>query len=945
MKSPVSNLTARLSFAGGAAFLASLLACVSPAHAATPPSATALGSFSQSLAAPSRVATDAAGNLYVTEPQTGRVVVMDGFGRTVAVKPGFAGPLAIALDAQGNIYLSEADRGRVSVFDPQWNPLYALGAGDGEFILPGHLALDAVGTNLTVYVSDSLTNRVKAYQNGVLVRTLGERADGPGRFFFPAGLCVNPAGDLFVVDQNFDRVEVFDRAGAFLRTWVLHPPGVTTWAGRSQGIATDGQGRVFVADTFQGCVTAFDENGVFLSSIGRFGSGVGQMLSPGGLAFDGTGRLFVASENTARVEIFGLDCFLQFTATPAAQVVGLGSNATFAVTPGCSGPFTYQWRNGTNDLTDGGTVSGATNATLTLNGVTTADAGSYTVVVTGPNGVSTSPAALLLVVTQPAITRGPVSRTANERSSTYFDVLTTGVSIGYQWLYNGSAISGANDRILTLTNLHPSDAGAYSVIVTNAAGGTTSTVATLTINALPIIASQPVSQTLPEWSILTLASEAVGSPTLSYQWYWKNLPLSGRTATSFSLTNVNPSMNGSYYLVAINSAGRATSAVATVTVTPDTVAPRALSATGGYSTNRTILVTFSKPVNTSAAQSRLNYELAGPGNLTILSAVLANGTNVTLTLNGPRTAGGNYVLKVKNIPDTAYTPNLLSPNPTSLPMASTVELANLNTQSWKFLQVTNNAMDSQPWTTAAFADTTWSNGFGLFYGNRSNSTYQPNPNPNIRLPLVLNSSDSNNTKALTIVNVFTNSGNAVREITYYYRTSFNFTGETNGAQLLLRTLIRQGAVFYLNGQEILRVRMPTTPAKMTYATLASSSGSLVWEPAWTNAARVLTTGALVTGTNVLAVEVHQSSNTSSDTALGVRLEASVARFVAPPPTFTSTLIGSGMQFVWSDPFYLLESAPTVNGPWTTVSTTSPALVTTDQMNSARVQFYRLRRYL
>jgi sugar lactone lactonase YvrE len=945
MKPLITSPTARLSSACGVALLASFLACHSPATAATPPEVMALGSITQSLATPSRVATDAAGNLYVTDPQAGQVVVFDGFGRMVSAKPGFAGPLAIALDAQGNIYLAESERGRVTVFGPQWNPLYTLGAGDGEFTLPSHIALDSVGTNLTVYVSDSRTNLVRAYENGVLVRSFGGFGSGPGQFNFPAGVCVNAAGDLIVVDQNNDRVQVFDRAGGFLRAWSLRPPGVTLRSGRTQGIALDGQGRVFVADTFQGCVKAFDENGVFLSFVGQFGRGVGQMLSPGGLVLDGTGRLFVACANTARVEIFGLDCFQQFNATPAAQVVGVGSNVSFMVTPACSGTYTYQWRKGTNNLTDGGTVSGATNELLTLTGVTAADSGSYTVVISGPTVTTISPAALLFVVTPPAITRGPISRTANERTSTFFDVLTTGASLGYQWLFNGSAITGANDRIITLTNLQPSDAGAYSVIVTNAAGGSTSTVATLTITALPVIAVQPASQTLPEWSILTLASEAVGSPTLTYQWYWKNVPLSGRTTTSFSLTNANPSMNGDYYLVAINAAGRATSAVATVTITPDTVPPQALSAAGGYATNRTILVAFSKAVNLSAAQSRLNYELSGPGNLTILTAVLANGTNVTLTLNGARTAGGNYVLKIKNIPDTAYAPNLLSPNPTSLPMASTVELANLNAQPWKFLQVTNSVMDSQPWTTPAFADTTWANGFGLFYGNRSNSTYQPNPNPNIRLPLVLNPSDANNTKALTIVNVFTNSGNAVREITYYYRTRFNFTGETNGAQLLIRTLIKQGAVFYLNGQEVLRLRMPSTPTKMTYATLASSSGSLTWEPTWTNAARVLPSSALVTGTNVLAVEVHQSSNTSSDTALGVKLEASVARFVAPVPTFTSTLTGNGMQFVWSDPFYLLESAPEVNGPWTTVSTTSPAFVTSAQMQNAQVQFYRLRRFL
>jgi hypothetical protein len=132
---------------------------------------------------------------------------------------------------------------------------------------------------------------------------------------------------------------------------------------------------------------------------------------------------------------------------------------------------------------------------------------------------------------------------------------------------------------------------------------------------------------------------------------------------------------------------------------------------------------------------------------------------------------------------------------------------------------------------------------------------------------------------------------------------------------------------------------------MTYSTLASSSGNLTWDPAWTNAPRILATNTLVTGTNILAVEVHQSSNTSSDSALGVKLDISVNRFVAPAPAFNSAMTGSGLQFQWNDPFYLLEAASSLDGPWTTVSTLSPVLVPKSQMQDPPVQFYRLRRYL
>ena len=943
MKPYLANPTALLKVTCGTALLTGLLTWSPTALGVTPPSATALGHFDQLLSTPERVATDAAGRVYIADSQAGQVVVVDGFGRLVSAKPGFAQPLAIAVDAQGNIYLAEAGRGRVTVFDPQWNPLAALGIGDGEFVLPGHIALDAGTSNLIVYVTDSGTNRVKAYENGVLVRTIGGPGSGPGQFNFPAGICVNPAGDLFVVDQNNDRVQVFDRTGLFLRAWSLRPPGITIRSGRSQGIANDGQGRVFVADTFQGYVKVFDESGVFLSLVGHLGRGVGQVLSPAGVALDGQGRLFVTSANSSRVEIYGLDCFQQCTAMPAAQVVAAGTNVTFSVAPSCAGPFTFQWRNGTNDLADGGTVAGATNATLTLTGVTAADEGIYTVAVTGPAGTAVSPAAILVVVSPPTITRNPLGRTAHERASTTFDVLTTGAALGYQWLFNGSPITGANASTLTLTNLQPSDAGAYSVIVSNAAGSAPSAAATLTVIEIPVIALQPASQTLPEWSTLTLAAEVVGSPTLTYQWYWKTSALSGRTSPSFSLTNANPSMNGNYYLVAANAAGRATSAVATVTVTPDTAAPRVIAAAGGYATNRTILVTFSKPVNANGAQFSRNYSLVGPGAPAIVSAVLSNGTNVTLNLSGPRTAQGNYVLQVQDILDTALTPNLLSPNPTAIPLSSTISLAGINSQPWKFLQISNAPPAS--WFQPTFTDTTWSNGFGIFYGNRTNSPWQPNPNPNVKLPLILTSSDPNNTKVYTILNVFTNAGNVTPEVAYYFRTEFDFPGETNGAALALRTMVDDGAVFYLNGKEAARLRMSAAPTVITYTSVATSSGSQSWEPAFTSAPGVLTSTALKPGRNVLAVEVHQNNTTGNDITLGLLLEASVARFTAAAPALAASASLSGLNFTWNDPFYLLESAPVLNGPWTTVSTTSPALVSPAQMQATPAQFFRLRRYL
>ena len=166
---------------------------------AAAPNVTPLGALSAQLRGPARVAADADGNLYVTDPSAGRVVMFDAFGQQVAVHDGFAGPLAIAVAGDGRIYLSEEKNGGVSVFDARWNLLYQLGAGANEFQLPCHLAVDAQAPD-TVYVSDSKANLVRVFTGTNQVAKFGSAGIGNGQFDFPAGLAVRANGEVFVVD-------------------------------------------------------------------------------------------------------------------------------------------------------------------------------------------------------------------------------------------------------------------------------------------------------------------------------------------------------------------------------------------------------------------------------------------------------------------------------------------------------------------------------------------------------------------------------------------------------------------------------------------------------------------------------------------------------------------------------------------------------------------------
>ena len=635
-------------------------------RAAVAPAISVLPPVAAQVQTPTRIATDASGKVYVVDSAAGRVVVMDAFNRVIAEKTGFRTPLGIAVDVSGNIYVGEADTGSVTVFDPQWNPLSQLGAGAGEFGLPNYLAIDGGTTPATVYVSDSPSNQLKAYQGGTLVRSLGGPDSSSARFDFPAGVWVNAAGDVFCADQNHTRVLVFDRSGAFLRSFNLGAWSTPGFIGRPAGIAGDASGRIFVADTFQDFVKAFDEQGGLLATFSGYGDAAGQVRSPAGLVVDSQGRLLVASPNTGRVEVFGLDCFTQLSATPANQSANVGATVTFSAQPGCGGPFTFQWRKGASELADGGIITGATNATLTLAGVAASDAGTYSVAITGPEGVSLSPVLQLAIILPPVLTSSPASRTVAPGTTVAMNAAATSSNLVWRWFYNGFELFIPNTNSFVLTNVQFTTAGKYWAVATNSAGSVTTAQATLTVMAPPLILTGPTNLTIAEHATATFTALGGGGTPLSYQWFLGASALTGQTSPTLVFTNATPARNGSYYVRVANAVGTTNTPSATLTVQADTVAPVALVADGGAATSRTILISFSEALNVASAQQTSKYQLLGPGGLTVTSAIVTNSSRVRLTLSGNRNAGSDYALLIQDVVDAAYTPNTLSPNPTLL---------------------------------------------------------------------------------------------------------------------------------------------------------------------------------------------------------------------------------------------------------------------------------------
>ena len=121
--------------------------------------------------------------------------------------------------------------------------------------------------------------------------------------------------------------------------------------------------------------------------------------------------------------------------------------------------------------------------------------------------------------------------------------------------------------------------------------------------------------------------------------------------------------------------------------------------------------------------------------------------------------------------------------------------------------------------------------------------------------------------------------------TYYFRTEFVYGGAGAAEELRITPIIDDGAVFYLNGQEILRINMPS--GEITHDTLAVTGAS----DATFSDTITLPIGSLVAGTNVLAVELHQSPSTSLPlTISNASFEVDAPHPLSGPTGWTATNI-------------------------------------------------------
>src|SRR5580658_4000960 len=179
----------------------------------------------------------------------------------------------------------------------------------------------------------------------------------------------------------------------------------------------------------------------------------------------------------------------------------------------------------------------------------------------------------------PAIVTQPANQIVTAGQTATFTVMASGTApLSYQWLKNSANIGGATAASYTTPATLAGDSGAkFDVVVSNAAGSMTSSMATLTVNAAavaPTITAQPANQAVNVGQTATFSVTAAGTAPLSYQWQKNSANISGATAASYTTPATATTDNGTKFDVIVsNTIGSQTSTMATLTVNAAAVAP------------------------------------------------------------------------------------------------------------------------------------------------------------------------------------------------------------------------------------------------------------------------------------------------------------------------------------------------------------------------------------
>jgi uncharacterized protein (TIGR03437 family) len=387
------------------------------------------------LSAPTGLAVDSAGNLYIADNYNNCVrMVSNGVITTVAgsgTTRGFGGdngpassawldgPWGVAVDSAGNLYISDTENQRVRKVS---KGVIATIAGNGtsfsgdngpptsaQLNQPAGVAVDSAGN---LYIADSYNNRIRKVSNGVITTVAGNGTccfsgdNGPAtsaQLNLPWGLAMDSAGSLYIADEFNNRVRKISNG---VITTVAgngtagfsgdNGPATSAQLNIPTSVAVDTAGDLYIADSFNcrirkvtnGVITTVAGNGICNSSGDNGPATSAELPAPTGVAVDTAGALYIADDQSrVRKVSAGVITTVAGTGTPGFS--GDGGPATAAQ---LWSPETVTLDPSDNLYISGGglirRVSGGVITTIAGGGTTLGDNGPATSAELYPKGVA-----------------------------------------------------------------------------------------------------------------------------------------------------------------------------------------------------------------------------------------------------------------------------------------------------------------------------------------------------------------------------------------------------------------------------------------------------------------------------------------------------------------------------------------------------------------------------
>lgn len=258
------------------------------------------------LSRPSDVAVDEDGNIYVADSNKHRIVVFNSGGAYVT-KFGIAGkgkgqlwfPGGVAVDKDGNVFVLSKPLNKVVIYGRNHQPKWEISVSSPEAV--------RVANNRLYITTD----------RGVMIGTLkgepiasfGRRGKSLGQVDMPTGIAVDKKGNIYLADSLNYRVQAFNSDGKSI--WALGAPPppeqdikyANRTFGLPAGLVLADDGLLYLVDAFTGEIILINTKGKEVAKVGDWGHDDGQLYYPAGIAYAGNERFVIADKFNDRVQV------------------------------------------------------------------------------------------------------------------------------------------------------------------------------------------------------------------------------------------------------------------------------------------------------------------------------------------------------------------------------------------------------------------------------------------------------------------------------------------------------------------------------------------------------------------------------------------------------------------------------------------------------------------